>query len=140
MQLLHGLCTFDFISDIPLSQATLQTESPKVARRNKTTVAVAVTKNCQRKCRLTSVTCRVPACGGPPVSAFGVAFGFGAGAPSDDFLATALIFLSIFSSSVITHELFIPASAHFFSRQAWQVFLQSVLQKFIFFVNDVSEK
>jgi hypothetical protein len=40
------------------------------------------------------------------------------GVPSGVFLAVALNFLSIFSSSVITQELFMPASAHFLSRQA----------------------
>jgi hypothetical protein len=41
-----------------------------------------------------------------------------AGVPSGVFFAVARNFLSIFSSSVMTHVLFIPASAHFLSRQA----------------------
>ena len=67
------------------------------------------------------------------MSGFGGGFGFGMGVPSADFLATALIFLSIFSSSVMTQELFIPASAHFLSLQAWHVFLDSfVISQFRF--------
>ena len=71
----------------------------------------------------------VPAGGGTlDVSLFfGDGFAFCIGVPSGVFLATARNFLSIFSSSVMTQLLFMPAAAHFASRHAWHVFRDSLV-------------